>query len=212
MSTPDWLLSQSLITTPRDGPWLSTKTLSHMRTLLVYQLSHAGTVETASHISRGWSRPLQLRPSAVAPVLGRSSNVTALPIHLRSSPVCMRQVHQKARMLINLWPDFDCCKQASWVKVEVWSPVFKHRGPTQNHPLGSSPREVLDSSCVIFSGGRKLGHWTFMQSDMPSTGCQQQAIFCAVLSLATHGITQHYRLVCAQGKLPISGYHSAVWQ
>ena len=70
-------------------------------------------------LKRGWSRPLQLRPSAVAPVLGRSSNVTALPIHLRSSPVCMRQVHQKARMLINLWPDFDCCKQASWVKVEV---------------------------------------------------------------------------------------------
>ena len=28
----------------------------------------------------GWSRPLQLCPSAVAPVLGRSSNDTALPI------------------------------------------------------------------------------------------------------------------------------------
>ena len=32
---------------------------------------------------------------------------------------CLRQVHQKARMLINLWPDLNCCKQASWVKVEV---------------------------------------------------------------------------------------------
>jgi hypothetical protein len=97
-----------------------------MHTLLAYQLSHAGTAGTASHISpffvllkQGWSRPLQLCPSAVAPVLGHSSNVTALPIHLHSSPVCMWQVHQKARMLINLWPDFDCCKQASWVKVEV---------------------------------------------------------------------------------------------
>jgi hypothetical protein len=36
-------------------------------------------------LKQGWSRPLQLRPSVVAPVLGRSSNVTALPIHLCSS-------------------------------------------------------------------------------------------------------------------------------
>lgn len=45
MSTPDWLLSQSLIIMPRDGPRLGTKTFSHMRTLLVYQLSHTGTAK-----------------------------------------------------------------------------------------------------------------------------------------------------------------------
>ena len=36
------MLSQSLTTTPRDGQWLGTNLLLHLRTLLVYQL---GTVE-----------------------------------------------------------------------------------------------------------------------------------------------------------------------
>jgi hypothetical protein len=75
----------------------------------------------------------------------------------------------------------------------VWSPVCKYSGPTQNHPLGSSyPERSWPAPVLFFPGGRELGHWTFMQSDVPSTGCQQQAILCAVLSLATHGITQHY--------------------
>ena len=45
MSASDWLLAHHPITTPRDGQWLGTNLLLHLRTLLVYQL---GTTETST--------------------------------------------------------------------------------------------------------------------------------------------------------------------
>jgi hypothetical protein len=83
VSTPDWLLSQHA------SGWAVTwreHTLAHAHIayLPIRPRRHSGNrflhLPLFVLLRRGWSRPLQLHPSAVAPVLGHSSNVTALPV------------------------------------------------------------------------------------------------------------------------------------
>jgi hypothetical protein len=77
----DWLIlvnSQNLI--------LSEKTLLCMHGGQWYQAPPCNGTCGFPHLSlfvlikRGWTRPVKLCASAVAPVLGHSSNVTALPV------------------------------------------------------------------------------------------------------------------------------------